>query len=365
MISFVKRAYDNFFGAGEAAVTVPPMDGALLPNDALDRAESLFDVSAPDNLVAHGDALLFTAGHTLYRLDPAGGAAAVDRFDGEILALASDGAGTLAVAVSGVGILLRGGATDGRVIGGDLAGRDAITALCFDGKAGLYVAIGSTTNVAADWVRNLMARRADGSVWHFGPDGKARQITGQMAWPAGLALLGEGSLAVSEAWRHRVESLTADGKRRTIIAHLPAYPGRLSHEASKTWLCLFAPRRQMIEFVLREKDFRTTMMREIPQDLWMAPALRSGESFREPLQGGAVKQLGVLKPWAPTRSYGLLVRFAKNLTPEASFHSRADGKRHGITSFVTHGGRVFVTSKGGDAVLALSTDAKAGRQDDE
>ncbi|PRX08781.1 UNVERIFIED_ORG: hypothetical protein BCL66_109114 [Martelella mediterranea] len=361
MISFVKRAYDNFFGAGEAAVTVPPMDGALMPNDALDRADSIADITAPDNLVFHDGAFLFSSGAVLYRLAAKGGSEPVETFGGEILALASDGAGTLAVAVSGEGIALRGGALDGRTVGSDIDGLTAVTALCFDGASTLYVAVGSTIDTADNWVRNLMSLRADGAVWCIEAGAAARKIAGNLAWPAGLAMLDDGRLAVSEAWRHRIDTLTPDGKKQTIVSGLPAYPGRLTHVGGKIWLCLFAPRRQLVEFVLREKEFRTTMMREIPQDLWMAPALRSGESFREPLQGGAVKQLGVLKAWAPTRSYGLLVRFAENFTPEASYHSRADGRRHGITSVIADADRVFVTSKGGDAVLALSTDTKAGR----
>ena len=44
----------------------------------------------------------------------------------------------------------------------------------------------------------------------------------------------------------------------------------------------------------------------------------------------------------------------RNLRPVASFHSRANGRRHGITSAVEHDGRVLVTSKGGNAILQLA-----------
>jgi hypothetical protein len=36
-----------------------------------------------------------------------------------------------------------------------------------------------------------------------------------------------------------------------------------------------------------------------------------------------------------------------------SLHSRADGSRHGTTSVVESSGTVFVTSKGGDVILAM------------
>jgi len=71
------------------------------------------------------------------------------------------------------------------------------------------------------------------------------------------------------------------------------------------------------------------------------------------LQGGGVKQMGVLKPWAPSRSYGLVVKLDAAFAPVKSLHSRADGSRHGTTSALEHEGTLFVASKGGDAVLAI------------
>ena len=88
---------------------------------------------------------------------------------------------------------------------------------------------------------------------------------------------------------------------------------------------MFAPRSQLVEFVLREPAYRRRMMAEVPRPFWMAPKLRSGRSFYEPLQGGGVKHLGILKPWAPTLSCGLCVRLDRNCSSRASLHSRADG----------------------------------------
>jgi hypothetical protein len=74
------------------------------------------------------------------------------------------------------------------------------------------------------------------------------------------------------------------------------------------------------------------------------------------LQGGALKQLGTLKPWAPTRSYGLLVRLDAALRATESFHSRADGTRHGVTSCIDVGGSLLATSKGGDVIVSIDLD---------
>ena len=126
------------------------------------------------------------------------------------------------------------------------------------------------------------------------------------------------------------------------------------------WLAVFAPRSQLIEFVLRERDFRTCMMDEVDEGLWIAPTLEPTQTFLEPLQGGALKHLGILKPWAPTRSFGLVVRLDEDFQPLFSMHSRADGRRHGITSCLEIDGRLLTTSRGGNVIVSLPTDDPNG-----
>jgi hypothetical protein len=99
-------------------------------------------------------------------------------------------------------------------------------------------------------------------------------------------------------------------------------------------------------------------MREIEQSNWIAPALSSGNSFLEPLQSGGVKTMGIHKPWSPTRSYGLVVKLDSDLRPVAGFHSRANGRRHGIASVIEADGRVLAASKGGNVILEI--DRRAG-----
>jgi hypothetical protein len=103
------------------------------------------------------------------------------------------------------------------------------------------------------------------------------------------------------------------------------------------------------------------MMAEIDPRYWIAPALSSGHSFLEPLQGAGVKQMGVLKPWAPPRSYGLLLRVGANGQMLGSLHSQVDGRHHGITGLAEHGGRLYVASKGSGRLLAVATDAGAAQ----
>jgi hypothetical protein len=160
---------------------------------------------------------------------------------------------------------------------------------------------------------------------------------------------------VAESWRHRLVAIPrAGGTAQPVLAKLPGYPARLASAADGgAWLALFAPRNRLIEFVLREHDYRAAMMREIERPYWIAPALSSGQSFLEPLQAGGVKTMGIHKPWSPTRSYGLVVRLDADLRPIASLHSRANGRRHGITSVVEASGHVLAASKGGNVILAI------------
>jgi hypothetical protein len=101
------------------------------------------------------------------------------------------------------------------------------------------------------------------------------------------------------------------------------------------------------------------MLVEIDPRYWIAPALSSGHSFLEPLQGASVKQMGVLKPWAPPRSYGLVLRVDATGQVIGSLHSQVDGRHHGITGLVEHAGRLHVASKGAGRLLAVSTEITA------
>ena len=141
-----------------------------------------------------------------------------------------------------------------------------------------------------------------------------------------------------------------------MLEDLPAYPSRLTLGAEgEIWLALFAPRSQLVEFVLSENRYRRRMIDEVGADYWVAPCLRSGKSPLEPTQQGGVKQLGVMKPWAPTRSYGLVARLDAAYRPIASFHSRTNGRRHGVTSCLASEGRLYFTAKG-DGVVASFAD---------
>jgi hypothetical protein len=147
----------------------------------------------------------------------------------------------------------------------------------------------------------------------------------------------------------------AGGRSEPVLESLPAYPSRLSRDADNAiWLALFAPRSQLVEFVLSETRYRRRMLNEIDPDHWIAPCLRAGHGPQEPTQQGGV---GVLKPWAPTRSYGLAARLNTAYRPVASLHSRANGRRHGVTSCLAISGRLFFCAKGDGVVASCALEA--------
>jgi hypothetical protein len=342
------------------AVTIPPMDGALRPNTALDDgAVELLEAAAPDNLATAGGQVFYSTGNDLLRLPaPGGTAAAVARFDAPVSALACSVDGAIAIALDSGRILLNGGAADGKTLEpAAFSGLACPTALAFEDAGTLLVCQGSSAHRASDWVVDLMSKNASGSVWRVDlAVGRASKLAGDLAFPYGvLANAPGGGVVVSESWRHRLVRIAPqDGSIEPVLTKLPGYPARLAAMADGgAWLCLFAPRNRLIEFVLEEDAYRADMVREVNRAHWIAPALSSGAGFLEPLQCGGVKTMGIHKPWSPSRSYGLLVRLDGNLRPVASFHSRANGRRHGITSAIEQDRRVFMTSKGGNAVLSL------------
>ncbi len=357
MMKTLRGWWDAFTGAGEHAVTVPPMDGPLLPNTLLEGAERLAAIDKPDSLCVHGGRLLASSGTQVLAFDAGGGAPrSVGHHAHAVTALASDGQSLAVALADGTIEWIDAAGVPTRLALPSEAGAHSIMALLVEGDR-LLVANGSAQIVASDWKRDLMQKGSTGSLWQFQRGGEVRRLAKDLAFPYGLARLADGRLACSESWRHRIVEIGEGGRARTLLADLPAYPSRLSPASGGGfWLAAFAPRTQMVEFMLREDAARRHMIETIDPDYWMAPRHASGRSFREPLQGGGIKHLGILKPWAPSQSYGLVARLDAAMQPLASYHSRADGTIHGVTSCVEFGGRIHAASKGAECLVACEPD---------
>jgi hypothetical protein len=340
------------------AITIPPMDGALRPNEALDEAPAVIAIAMPDNLCRAGDRILFSSGERVLALPTTGspGPVPVAAYGAPVSAIAVSPGGRRAVGLDDGRVIVEGGDREAQ----ELAAREGCggpTAMAFADGATLLVCHGSATRRPVDWAADLMERNASGSLWRVDLEsGQQSCLARHLAYPYGLLLDAAGKrVVVAESWRHRlVEIPLAGGMARPLLADLPAYPARLAPAADGgAWLALFAPRNRLIEMVLRERRYREDMLREIPREHWIAPALSSGASFLEPLQCGGVKTMGIHKPWSPSRSYGLVARLDREMRLVKSFHSRANGRRHGVTSVIAFGNRVLVAAKGGGAILAL------------
>lgn len=362
MIGGLIRTWDNLLGRGEAAVTVPPLDGALCPNRMLDEADQRFALSHVDCLAVVSGKLVASAGSAVYTLEKGKNWRQQNAYEAEVACIGAVERDGLAVALATGEIIIEGGTFDGRryQLSADVG---CITALAVSGSD-LYVANGSATNGQEDWQLDLLQRNATGSIWRVELEsGAVTRIADGLSYPAGIAVVRD-RLIYSEAWKHRLVRIrtSGTGEPEVLYAELPGYPGRISVAEDGFWLAVFAPRSQLVEFVLREPAYRKRMVADMPRDFWIAPKLRTGRSFYEPMQGGGVKQLGLLKPWSPTMSAGLCVRLDGDFQPRLSLHSRADGATHGVTGVVEHQGRVFAAARGDGVVVSIASEEIGGEE---
>jgi sugar lactone lactonase YvrE len=354
MIGALKEFADRWLGRGNATITVPSFDGALKPNQILEKAETIGQFDEPEDIATDGKAIYIADGMAVRRLD---GAATTEirRFDRPITALCCLPDGGIAVALDGreVRVFATPSAENARVTFSDPS-LHAVNALS-PGKAGtLVVTDGSATRRTGQWVYDLMERGRTGRVFGLDPtSGKVRELASGLHYAFGACAAGEDVL-VSESWRHRVIAIADDGSRRPVLDNLPVYPSRLSPAAGGGyWLTAFIARTQLVEFVLRENAYRRRMMAEIDPQYWIAPKLRSGQSFLEPMQGAHLKTMGVVKPWAPPRSYGLVIRLSEAGVPLYALHSRVDGVNHGIVAAVELDGALYALAKGPGRLLRV------------
>ncbi|MHC4050328.1 hypothetical protein [Bradyrhizobium sp. 25ACV] len=353
MIAAVREFANRFLGRGEAAITVPSFDGALKPNQALEQAEILLECDAPEDLCTEGTSLLIADGARLTRLT-GNSTTAVRTFERPISALASLPGGGLAVALGGTEVRLYDNAAAETPRAAFAQGLHAVNALAPAADGTLIATDGSSLHGVGDWARDLMELGKTGRVLRLDPKtGAIGELAAGLGYAFG-AIASNGAVLVSESWRHRLVSISPDGTRNDLLRHLPVYPSRLSPASGGGfWLTAFTARTQLVEFVLREPAYRRRMIAEIDPEFWVAPRLRSGHSFKEPLQGAHIKTMGVMKPWAPPRSYGLVVRLGADGLPRYSLHSRADGVNHGIVAAVEAGNDLVMIAKGPGRVIRL------------
>ena len=363
-MSLARDIIDRVFFPDRDVHAIPVLDGAFSPNGRLDQARQLGEtLTASDALALDNRGTLFTsAGKTIFACT---GRDFETRkplvsFGANAGALAWSQATGLVACISGQGVCAVDEA--GRVThwleAVDGAPIQCPTAVVIDADGTIFVTDGSRHNTSDEWLTDLMQKHP--------PSGRliacnsmlkhARVLVNGLDWPSGVAVAHDGqSILVGEAWQHRLSAFDRSGKgRRVLVKNFTGYPARIARGVnSDYWIAFFALRTQLTEFILREHAFRTRMIASVPPHLWVGPTLGSTFDYREPTQIGRIKKLGIQKPWAPPRSYGLVARLDANGRALESFHSRTSGRLHGVTAVVASGKRVLVASKGHGKIAEL------------
>ena len=353
MFSFLKDRIDYLFGRGKHSIFVPVMDGALKPNEYLDSIKIIHKQEDVDNLTSNEGTTFFSAKSSVFSISSSKKPKKIISFSNEITAMAVNASGSkLAVSLNDDNIIILVLKTLKEVYRFQ---EKCVTSMCFNSEALIYTT-GSEKFSTAQWQYDLLSNGCSGTVCINELNGsKKRVLIKELSWPTGITFTGDTTFCISEAWMHRISfhELRADqtsaSKLDKEISKLPAYPGKSFFNISNKELlvCFFAPRNQLVEFILTEEEYKTRMMAEIDPSLWVAPTYRSGKHIREPLQQSGIKTMGYLKPWAPAFSYGLVVRFDKDLKALASYHSRTSGNFHGTTSVIVDNSQnILVTSRG-------------------
>ena len=368
MMAALSAWSDRLLGRGEASITVPVFDGALKSNQLIEDATVLAELTAPADLATDGVSVFVANGSRVWQHDGQSANWAPSEFaygaapaGQAITALACLPNGGMALALDGKVIQIVGGPQGGRrfdsVAGAPL---NAVNAISATNSGRLFATDGSVTQPAERWKHDLMELGKSGRVLEFNlTDGSSRERAAGLAYAYGACETAQG-LWACESWRHRVVRVGSDngGRGETlkpVVDNLPGYPSRLAPAAGGGyWLTCFALRTQLVEFVLREPSFRKRMLKEIEPAYWIAPALNSGNTFLEPMQGAHLKMMGVVKPWAPPRSYGLVIRLTEDGRIRYSLHSRFDGHHHGVVAAVECAGHLYLLAKGCNRLLRIS-----------
>lgn len=355
MIETLRAVRDKLLGRGDAAISIPTLDGACKPNRLLEDAAVIATLQVPEDLATDGSTLYASDGRRVLRLAD-GGFVEHATFEGTVTALACLPDGGLAVALDGriVRVLpARGSGHEWRAVDGKpFISVNAIHATA-DGR--LIVTDGSEQQPYEKWCFDMMELGRTGRVVALDArrGGEGQLLRSGLRYAFGSCVAGD-QVWVSETWNSRIVRAGASRQDEVVTDWLPGYPCRINKASDGGWwLCAFAGRTHLVEFVLREPAFRKRMIKEVDPRYWIAPALSSGEDFLEPLQGAHVKSRGVLKPYAPPRSYGLVIKLDEHGTPLSSFQSRLDGKNHGAVAAVECDNALYVLAKGPRRILRL------------
>jgi hypothetical protein len=342
-----------FFKSRPSNPPAMPLEGVLGPNSLLDEASPLA-VDKPDTLAVAADgSLLFSAGSSVWSLGRWGDEPQQRlSLGGRVTALAASPGGQNAVGVETgeVHVYEIGQRQPGWSFAAPSDRNPAVDCM-FLGEDELAVvrsgyASGHEALAMSPWDS---ARK--GTVSGHARSGTTRLIAGNLSGPMGICRDDNGNLLITEMDAARV----VEPAGRVRRAGFPAYLGRISKTPQGYLLACLSRRDPLIEFLRTERDFVEDMKRTIDPRHWISPRANPEFSHDFPIELGATRLFGEIKPWAPSFSYGLLIRLDEDLMPGGSAQSRANGRRHAISDAIIWNGDVIAVSQASGEILNLGS----------
>lgn len=326
------------------------LEGVLGPNSRLDDATGMA-VAAPEALcVGKNGQLLFTAGMAVYALSAWGGEPMLWKaFDRPVTALCRSPGDHVAVGLTGGQLVVFDPSGEPSPAWTPPAGLVSVADCLFLSETELAVVDCGYPNdqeilSVAPWDT---AER--GRVLLIRQSGEVRAVAGKLHCPMGISQDDKGHLLVTELERARI----VDGSGKVRQSGFPAYLGRIRKTATGYVMACLSRRDPLIEFLKTEHEFVAEMKAKVPSHLWIAPRPNPEFSHDFPIELGATRLFGQIKPWAPSFSYGLVIQMDSGLMPFASAHSRAHGRRHAISDAVVWNGDLIAVSKASGEILNL------------
>lgn len=336
-------------------LSIPRMERGLRPNDRLDNADILLtpgDYEPDDLAVQDSGAVWFSSGTAIYELKD-GRARTIAELGGTVGTLIRVNTDVVA-AVEGVGLVTVNASESVTELCTDPLVASCVSDLTVLPDGSLLASVGSRRYGIDDWGKALAHNDMSGRLVQVNRQ-QAQVKADGLGWPAGVEADVDGDVLVSLSFRHRIErrAIAALGDARPVFGNLPLYPGRISAAGDGWWVAGPYVRNRVTELLLDEPELLEDMVDTINPDEWFIPRLRSENPYTDPLQMGQLRVLGVVKPWAPPRSYGVAFRIDNDDRISESVHSRADGRCHGITGVAASGTQLLVAARGLRSLVAI------------
>lgn len=340
-----------FFRSRKRDTPSMTLEGALGPNGRLDEADAL-PIAEPEAIAVDGAGqLLVSSGSDVFRIERWGKKPELwGSFDASVSALCGSVGGRIAIGLSGGGIMVRD--ASGAPLSGwaPRSGPRAVADCLFLSEDELAVVdhgYGPDEKLLSVAPWDTVAR---GQVTGISRSGETRAIAEGLHCPMGIARGPNGALVVTELERARVVETSG----RVLQAGYPAYLGRIRKTDTGYALACLSRRDPLIEFLKTEQEFVARMKAGIDPRHWISPRMTPEFSHDFPIELGATRLFGEIKPWAPSFSYGLVIETDQAMMPVGSAHSRANGVRHAISDVASWNGSLIAVSRASHEILRLA-----------